>query len=60
MIKVDGVVRKMLCAGGVFAALLAVSGCATGVAKVEGKIGVVDRGARSQRDERRERKRKIP
>ncbi len=42
MIKVDGVVRKMLCAGGVFAALLAVSGCATGVAKVEGKIGVVD------------------
>ena len=42
VIKVDGVVRKMLCAGGVLAALLAVSGCATGVAKVEGKIGVVD------------------
>lgn len=42
VIKVDGVVRTMLCAGGVLAALLAVSGCATGVAKVEGKIGVVD------------------
>ena len=42
VIKVDGVVRKMLCAGGMLVALLAVSGCATGVTKVEGKIGVVD------------------
>jgi outer membrane protein len=42
VIKADIVVRKMLCAGGVFAVLLAVSGCATSVAKVEGKIGVVD------------------
>jgi outer membrane protein len=40
--KADGVVRTMLCAGGVLAALLALSGCATGVAQVEGKIGVVD------------------
>ena len=42
MIHVDGVVWTMWCAGGVLAALLAVSGCATGTAKVEGKIGVVD------------------
>ncbi len=42
MIKVDGVVRTIFCAGGLFAALLAVSGCATGVAKFEGKIGVID------------------
>jgi outer membrane protein len=40
--KVDGVVRTMLCAGSILAALLALSGCATGAAKVEGKIGVVD------------------
>ena len=42
MIKVDGVVRTSFCAGGLLAALLAISGCATGMAKVEGKIGVVD------------------
>jgi len=42
VIQVDGVVRKICCAGGLLAALLVVSGCAAGVAKVDGKIGVVD------------------
>lgn len=42
MIQADVVMRKVFCAGGLLTALLAVSGCATGVAKVEGKIGVVD------------------
>ena len=42
VIKVDVVMRKMFCAGGLLTALLAVSGCAAGGAKVEGKIGVVD------------------
>src|SRR5207244_10835664 len=38
-----GVVRrKVFCTGGLLMALLAVSGCAAGGAKVEGKIGVVD------------------
>jgi outer membrane protein len=32
----------MCCAGSLLAALLVVSGCAAGVAKVDGKIGVVD------------------
>src|SRR5712691_92348 len=34
--------RKLFCTGGLVMALLAVSGCAAGGAKVEGKIGVVD------------------
>ena len=42
MIQADVVMRKVFCAGGLLTALLAVSGCATGGAKVEGKIGVVD------------------
>jgi outer membrane protein len=42
VIQVDDVVRKMCCAGSLLAALLVVSGCAAGVAKVDGKIGVVD------------------
>ena len=42
MIQNSGVLRKVFCAGGLLVALLAVSGCAAGVAKVEGKIGVVD------------------
>ena len=42
MIQVDVVMRKVFCAGGLWMALLAISGCAAGGAKVEGKIGVVD------------------
>ena len=42
MIQVDVVMRKVFCTGGLLAALLAVSGCAAGGAKVEGKLGVVD------------------
>jgi outer membrane protein len=34
--------RKVFCAGGLLMALLAVSGCAAGGAKVEGRIGVAD------------------
>ena len=42
MIRIKVVMRNVFCAGGLLIALLAVSGCATGGAKVEGKIGVVD------------------
>jgi len=42
VIQVGIVIRKVFCTGGLLAALLAVSGCAAGGAKVEGKIGVVD------------------
>ena len=42
VIQIDAVMRKMFCVGGLLLALLAVSGCAAGGAKVEGKIGVVD------------------
>ena len=42
MIQVDAVAKKMFSVAGLLAALLAVSGCAAGVAKVDGKIGVVD------------------
>ena len=42
MIQADVVMRKVFSAGGLLMALLAVSGCAAGGAKVEGKIGVVD------------------
>ena len=42
MIQVAGVIQKLLCTGGLLMALLVVSGCAAGGAKVEGKIGVVD------------------
>jgi len=42
VIQIDEVVKKMLSVVGLLVALLAVSGCAAGVAKVEGKIGVVD------------------
>jgi outer membrane protein len=42
VIQVDEVVKKMFSVVGLSVALLAVSGCAAGVAKVEGKIGVVD------------------
>jgi outer membrane protein len=42
MIQVNVVMRNVFCAGGLLMMLLAVSGCATGGAKVEGKIGVVD------------------
>ena len=42
MIQVAGVIQKLFCAGGLLMALLVVSGCAAGGAKVEGKIGVVD------------------
>lgn len=42
MIQIDEVVKKMFSIVGLLVALLAVSGCAAGVAKVEGKIGVVD------------------
>ena len=42
MIQVDVVMRKVFGIGGLLIALLAVSGCAAGGAKVEGKIGVVD------------------
>ncbi len=42
MIQVDVVMRKVFGIGGLLIALLAVSGCAAGGAKVEGTIGVVD------------------
>lgn len=42
MIQMSAVIRKMSCTGGLLIALLAVYGCATGGAKVEGKVGVVD------------------
>jgi len=42
VIQVDVVMRKVFCTGGLLIALLAVSGCAAGGAKVEGKVGVVD------------------
>ena len=42
MIQIDVVMRKVLCAGGLLAALLVVSGCAAGGSKIEGTIGVVD------------------
>ena len=42
MIQVGVVMRKVFCTGGLLMGLLAVSGCAAGGAKVEGKIGVVD------------------
>jgi outer membrane protein len=42
MIQIDVVMRKLFCAGGLWMALLVVSGCAAGGAKVEGKVGVVD------------------
>ena len=42
MIQVDVVMWKMFCTGGLLMAFLAVSGCATSGAKVEGKVGVVD------------------
>jgi outer membrane protein len=42
VIQADVVMRKVFCAGVLLMALLAVSGCAVGGAKVEGKVGVVD------------------
>jgi outer membrane protein len=42
VIQADVVMRNVFCAGGLLMALIAVSGCAAGGAKVEGKIGVVD------------------
>jgi outer membrane protein len=42
MIRVDVVMRKVFGIGGLLIALLVVSGCAAGGAKIEGKIGVVD------------------
>lgn len=42
MSQVDVVMRRVVRAGGLWIALLAVSGCATGQVKFEGKIGVVD------------------
>ena len=42
MIQVGVVMRKVFCTGGLLMALLPVSGCAAGGAKVEGKVGVVD------------------
>jgi outer membrane protein len=42
VIQVDAVAKKMVSVAGLLAALLVVSGCAAGVAKVDGKIGVVD------------------
>jgi len=42
VIQVDAVIRKVFCTGGLLMALLAVSGCAAGGAKVEGRVGVVD------------------
>ena len=42
MIQVDAVMRKLFCTGCLLIALLPVSGCAAGGAKVEGKVGVVD------------------
>jgi outer membrane protein len=42
VIQVDVVMRKVFCTGALLMALLAVSGCAAGGAKVEGRVGVVD------------------
>jgi outer membrane protein len=42
MIRVDVVMRKVFGIGGLLIALLVVSGCAAGGAKIDGKIGVVD------------------
>ena len=42
MIQVGVVMWKVFCTGGLLMAFLAVSGCATSGAKVEGKVGVVD------------------
>jgi outer membrane protein len=42
VIQIDIVMRKMVCTGGLLMALLAVSGCAAGGVKFEGKVGVVD------------------
>ena len=42
MIQVGGGLRKVFGIGGLLMALLVVSGCAAGGAKVEGKVGVVD------------------
>ena len=42
VIRVGAVMWNMFCTGGLLAALLAVSGCAAGGVKFEGKIGVVD------------------
>ena len=42
MIQADVVMRNVFCAGGLLVALIAVSGCAAGGGKIEGKIGVVD------------------
>jgi outer membrane protein len=42
VIQADVVMRNVFCAGSLLIALFAVSGCAAGGAKVEGKIGAVD------------------
>jgi outer membrane protein len=42
VIQNGGVLWKVFCTGGLLMALLTVSGCAAGGAKVEGKIGVAD------------------
>lgn len=42
VIKIDAVMQKVCCTGGLLMALLAVSACAAGGTKVEGKVGVVD------------------
>jgi outer membrane protein len=42
VIQADVVMRNVFCAGGLLMALIAVSGCAAGGGKIEGKIGVVD------------------
>jgi outer membrane protein len=40
--QISVVMRRVSCVGGLLVALLAISGCAAGAAKVEGKMGVVD------------------
>jgi outer membrane protein len=42
VIQIVDVMRKVFSTGGLLIALFAVSGCAAGGAKVEGKVGVVD------------------
>jgi outer membrane protein len=42
VIQVDVVMRNVFCTGGLLMVLLAITGCAAGGAKVEGKVGVVD------------------
>ena len=42
MIQFGLVMRNVFCTGGLLMALFAVSGCAAGGAKAEGKVGVVD------------------